>query len=204
VSAEALPMGGVPPAAAPAVRELEVRRRRAGALHPDACPKLHLVGVAFAVPPRELRIVPRFDGGQVRAEVAGLNSDEPAARLLALARLSAGRRCRRCGNVAGEGLELSPQRDGEFLGECFALARRLLLSQYELSDGELAELLSFGAAAAPVWIAQLLRWCAGGNEPAPSPATPPARRRHWWPWRRQAARPALTKRRTSRYARGGI
>ncbi len=160
--------------------ELEVRRRRVGALHPDLCPKLHLAGAAFAVPPPSVRIVPRFDGAAVRAEVIGLDADAPARRLLSLARFAEAPRCPRCGQARPSPLEIAGERDTAFLAECFSLARRLLLSQYELADGELAELLSFPAGSPPAWIGELLRWCAAGGDTTPQShmEDPPAR--PWW------------------------
>ena len=163
-------------------RELEVRRRRAGALHPDACAKLHVAGAAFAVPPRGVRIVPRFAGAEASVEVIGLEGADPAERLLSLARLAEGPRCRRCGRPTGAALEIAAGRDADFLSECFGLARRLLLCQYELSDAELSELLAFTAGQAPAWIAELLRWCAaGGQEDLPQMPQPVKRR--WWRWK---------------------
>jgi len=53
-------------------RRWEVRGRRPDATHPDRCGKLHCHGVAFALPPRGLRIVPRFQpDGRVRFELIG-------------------------------------------------------------------------------------------------------------------------------------
>ncbi len=116
------------------LRDLEVRRRRPGAIHPDLCPKLHLRGVAFSIPPRGLRVLPSFDGPQATAQVIGLRESDEPARLLSLAAHHQPARCRRCGGIPSAALELEARRDGEFLSACFALARRLLQAQYDLSD----------------------------------------------------------------------
>ena len=149
-----------------------------GVLHGDLCPKLTLHGVEFAIPPRGVRISPRFDGPSVRLDVIwpGGDLDADARRLLALAPLKR-EVCPRCGQAVGGRIEIDPAGGSEFLALCFSLAGRLLRRYYDLDDHRLTELLSFPADQPPAWIAELLAWSASLPAQAPSaPSIAPAGR----------------------------
>ena len=165
-------------------RRLEIDRRRPGAMHPDACCKLLLHGVAFAIPPRGLRVRPAFDSaGRAKLRFVGADRWPRVAEVLArVARVVAGRRLR---------LDLDGSAD--LLCDLMTLARKALLAQYDLSDEQVAELLSFDTHERPAWIPGLLRWaqglptaCEGDQAPGPTQGRRkrPARRL----WRRRPAR----------------
>lgn len=143
-----------------------------GVPHGDLCPKLTLHGVAFAIPPRGVRMVPRFDGPAVRFETVWPceEADVDARRLLALAPLKRDV-CPRCGQAVGGRIEIDPGGGSEFLALCFSLAGRLLRRFYDLDDHRLTELLSFPTDQPPTWIAELLAWSA--DLPAQQPTAPP-------------------------------
>jgi len=148
------------------------RRRPLGrAPHPDRCPKLRIRGVEWALPPRQVRIAPRFgpDGVELvasqqrpSAELAGLRT--------ALAALRSRRRCPACGQTTGATVELDLRRHARVLEMAFAAAARALRCQYDLGDEELSDLLAIDGDAAPVWVAQVVRYACGLAPGAASPA----------------------------------
>ena len=148
-------------------KQLELATRRPDALHPDACSKLKIRGVAWAIPPRGLRIVPSFCGDQVELRTAA--GDWPQARrLLALVPVADDGLCPKCRQPIQRTLQVRLDNDQAFLAACFGLAGRLLRAQYDLPDETLSDLLGIEGDALPPWLPQLLRWCVGlGTEPAP-------------------------------------
>jgi hypothetical protein len=144
-------------------RQLEASARHpvgGAVLHPDACPKLVIQGVAWSVPPRGLSITPTFKDGAVTVQVC----DDPWPEALALAKampLTAAEVCGTCGRPLQASLSID-LGDAAFLGMVFSLAARLLRSQYELSDAQLGELLAFRGDGPPLWVKDLLLWCANG------------------------------------------
>jgi hypothetical protein len=133
--------------------QMEVANRRPGSLHPDECPKLRLHGVDFAIPPRGLRIVPKFDGDTVSVSVGGVE-DWPEAVAVTT-------------RLAEADFALDIDGEDGILPEILLLARKLLLAQYRLGDDQLGELLAFESNAQPAWIKQLLHW----SMPAAPPGT---------------------------------
>ena len=129
--------------------------------HPDQCPKLTLHGVGFAIPPRGMRIVPEFGPGGVTVSATEVERWPEAKKLLAIASIHPGEACQRCGRPADAVLEVDLKRDIEFLATSFGLAGELLDRQYDLTPQQKADLLAFDSDRIPVWIVQLLRWCAG-------------------------------------------
>ncbi|NQU76794.1 MAG: hypothetical protein HQ546_10830, partial [Planctomycetes bacterium] len=121
-------------------------------LHPDQCPKLRLPGVDFAIPPRGLQIRPTFDEpGKAKLDVGGVDDWPEIENLL-----------RRAGrSVKGDMLALDIDASAGLLCDLMALARKALLRQYDLTDGQVAELLAFGTDERPEYINQLLRWAQG-------------------------------------------
>jgi hypothetical protein len=151
-----------------------------GVIHHDQCDGLTLHGVRWAVPPRGRRIV--FDLGPHRP-VARLEVTEDGEGVQAVRRAvprGGRRRCRVCGRPRIARAELL-RADG-FLSAAAELAGRLLRRQYELTDEQLAELLSFPADTPAPWLSDLLRWCGLDTEPG---AAPPRRRGlgRLWPWK---------------------
>jgi hypothetical protein len=143
---------------------LEARARRAvgdGAVHPDLCPKLTLHGVAFAIPPRDIRVLPEFSAAGVTMSIVGLDRWPEADRVLALATSEGEDVCPACGRPRIASVEVDLDRSRDFLSASFGLAAELLARQYEVSDQEKAELLAFPLDRAPVWLTQLLHWCRG-------------------------------------------
>jgi hypothetical protein len=146
---------------AEAVRKLEVACRRGldEALHPDACPKLTLHGVAFAIPPRGGRIAPVFAPGGPTVEARGAEDWPQARRLLELAEVVEHEPFGLCGQPRRLSLRVTLERDAEFLRLAFALTGALLDRQYRLTDEQKTLLLAFEADRLPQWIPQLLAWC---------------------------------------------
>ncbi len=135
-------------------RRLEVQSRKADAPHPDRCAKLHLRGVAFALPPRGLRVYPIFDAaGEATVRVDGVDRWPRIPGLLK--RLARRLRRRR--------LTFNPTAPADLLCDVMALAREALLTQYDLSDAHVADLLSFDADQRPPWIGELLSWAQGAS-----------------------------------------
>lgn len=148
-----------------AANALECRARRPlgpGVPHPDACTKLVLHGVPFAIPPCRARVIPRFDEvGRAGVIVAGVREDPSVAlaadeaRALIDACVDAGRHDR--------------VRDSlSTLAALMSLARRLLLVGYELDDDQVAALLAFDTEDPPVWIGQLVQWLCVGRHAEPA------------------------------------
>ncbi len=127
--------------------EVACRRKMPEAMHPDACPKLRLHGVDFAIPPRGLRVVPKFDAdGKATLDVSG-GDDWPEVPAL-LERLV---------ESLGEDNNIA----AEVLCELMTLGRRALLAQYDLTDEQVAELLAFDSDEGPAWVNSLIRWARG-------------------------------------------
>jgi hypothetical protein len=140
-------------------RALENGARRkigGGIVHPDQCPKLLLHGVEFAIPPRGQYIQPVFADGKV--EVSASNeTDWPEVQAFVDAIKGADAVvCEKCGQAI-------PRADAVDIEwpAAFALARKALLGQYELTDEQLADLLQFSTGAMPDWPRGLLRWALG-------------------------------------------
>ena len=172
------------------LKELEATRRRGGATHPDACPKLNLGGVPFGIPPRqEGWITFRFDSGG--AHVQPVQGETwPEARAVVDGAAVGEKTCRTCGRPVGATLTVEARRDAVFLGRCATLAARLLVRQYELSDQEIAGLLRFDPGRLPEWIPQIVQWAHTGHTDLPAEGAEiafprrPARAKRWWQfWR---------------------
>jgi hypothetical protein len=133
-------------------KEMEVAHRRGGAIHPDRCPKLRLHGADFAIPPRGLRVRPRFDAaGDAIVELRGVDDWPEVQDLLA-----------RAGKALGNsGLALDLDDPAGLLSGLMSLARKALLCQYEFTDEQMADLLEFATDEQPTWIGQILRWGQG-------------------------------------------
>jgi hypothetical protein len=143
--------------------ERDARRPLGGSvLHPDACPKLVIRGVAWAVPPRGIAVSPSFTEEGVFDQVqVGDDPFPEAGRLMQLAEIKPqGEPCPSCGRMLAASLSIDMEKR-DFLTALFGLAAKLLRSQYDLKPGQLSELLSFGGDAPPAWINQLFAWCAG-------------------------------------------
>jgi len=172
------------------LKELAATRRRAGAVHPDTCPKLHLGGVPFAIPPRqEGWITFRFDSHGAHVEPVQGETWPEARAVLASAAIGE-KTCRTCGRPVGASLVVEAQRDAVFLGRCATLAVRLLARQYELSDQEIAGLLRFDPGRLPEWIPQIVQWAHTGHTDLPaqdadigSRGRPSPAKRWWQFWR---------------------
>jgi len=173
--------------------EAAARRPLGQAAHPDDCPKLLIRRVAWAIPPRGLRVVPRFDVAGVRLSVSGEDGWPEAAQLVrAVGRVKHDRLCPACGQVVGGAAEIDLDAAGRRVLElAVALAGRALRRQYALTDEQLGELLAFDSAAAPPWLGQLIAWAAGLPPAGVGRKLPPPanRRRPWWKlWHRRPAR----------------
>ena len=145
-----------------AAQKLEVRRRRGlpGAEHPDQCPKLTLHGVGFAIPPRRSRVVPTFTPVGLVVETQGGTDLPESRRLVELAEVAEQAPCPECGRPHRVCLAVRVENDAEFLRTAFLLAGKLLDRQYDLSAEQKAALLAFDSDRLPIWIPQLLAWCA--------------------------------------------
>ena len=60
-------------------------------------------------------------------------------------------------------LTLDLDRQADLLCDLMTLAREALLTQYDLSDAHVADLLSFDADQRPPWIGELLSWAQGAS-----------------------------------------
>ena len=170
-------------------KELEVARRfpLGRAAHPDDCLALTIQGVNWALPPRGLRVVPRFRDGGAVLEVQDKRKCPQAARLVeAVRRLKRDRRCRCCGRVTGSVLNAAATDAGlEVLEAAASLAAEALREQYDLDGAELSELLSFDSARPPGWTLQIIRWAMGLDTPAPRAPGEARPEPRWWAfWRR--------------------
>ena len=135
-------------------RRMEVQSRKGAveAIHPDDCPKLHLHGVDFAIPPRGLQVRPVFDAaGRATLGVDGTDDWPEVDKLIGCV----------AETMQDDTLSLDLDDSACLLCDLMALARRLLLKQYDFTDEQLAELLSFATNEQPEWINGLLRWCHG-------------------------------------------
>lgn len=158
-------------------KELEGTSRRptSEAAHPDACAKLKINGVAWAVPSRGARLVPTFADGKASFAVAGEEQYPEAVELVRLVGESRQEKtCPTCGQVTGATLEVDLDRNRAILDTAATLAAKLLRRQYNLTDEQLGEILAFSAEAAPEWLGLLVRWASGlpieGAMPADLPA----------------------------------
>ena len=142
-------------------RELEVKSRRSGSLHPDQCPKLAIHGAEWSIPPRGTRVVPKFNAdGTITAQAAGDDECPEADAFVERIPVVEDETCPACGSVLDASIEVDIERGSDFLAAAFGLAATLLRRQYELTDEQLADLLGY-AGIAPVWISQLASWCHG-------------------------------------------
>ena len=159
-------------------KRLEAETHRAagtGVVHPDRCPKLHIRGVAWAIPPRGGQIIPSFGQGGKVVEVT-TSSDEcwpEIGALVEAVEFPADVVCRTCGQPTATSVSAT----AGLLRAFFSLAARALRSQYDLSNEQMTDLLAFDAAAAPAWFEPLLRWAVSLPEADPAPVK---RRKRWW------------------------
>ena len=170
-------------------KELEVARRLplGRAAHPDDCLALTIKGVDWALPPRGIRVVPRFrDGGAALEVLDGPNCLQATRLVEAVRRLKRDRRCRCCGRVTESVVNAAATDAGlEVLEAAASLAARALRGQYHLNDAELSELLSFDSSMPPGWTVQIIRWAMGLDTAAPrAPDEAPPKPRWWAFWRR--------------------
>jgi len=170
--------------------EVAARRGLGEALHPDQCPKLRLYGVDFAIPPRGLRVVPRFDSdGKASLEMTGVEDWPELESLLERVREQTQGRC----------ITLDLDEDAELFGDLAGLARKLLLKQYKLTDEQITELLALSTDGFADWVSELVRWAYGlpmdrqlsiedfneGEPPSTNPLTTEPPRRRWRFWRKR-------------------
>ena len=139
-------------------KELEVTHRKGGGLHPDRCPKLKLHGVEFAIPPRGITLAPSFgQDGSVTLNCDGVD-EWPGIDELIL----------QLESCISEGkLIIELEGKAQLIVDLMSLARKALCRQYDLTDDQVSELLSFDIHTAPPWIEALFRWAAGLS-PEPS------------------------------------
>jgi len=64
--------------------------------------------------------------------------------------------CPECGVPARAKVQIDPSGDRELIGNLFAYARRCLLRMYDLTPGQLTEMLRFGGDGLPRWVVQVL------------------------------------------------
>ena len=135
-----------------------------GAVHADLCPKIMLHSMPWAIPCRQKTVKPTFgpDG------TLDLQADDPfdwpeINAYIEAAKISRESVCSECGQPTKATLEA----DGECLKAYFALLRRALSVQYNLSDDEFASLAQFSSDELPVACEQLLRWAQGQDVSAP-------------------------------------
>ena len=145
-------------------RRLEVRSRRGlgadGVLHPDRCCKLTLHGVDFAIPPPAPMVTAVFADGACRSVRTSARDDLPVRQLADLLPEPRQEACPTCGQPAGGSLALDAEADAAVVRAVFNLAAKALLCQYDLTDEQLGELLSWTGDAAP-WVGQLVAWACG-------------------------------------------
>ena len=157
--------------------EGSARRGASEAKHPGQCPKLRFHGVDFAIPPRGLRVVPKFGSdGQVTLDVDGVDEWPEVQAIINRA------------GPAGPMLDVTDPDSG-FI-DVLKLVRKLLLKQYKLSDEQISELMAFENGGSPEWLSAAFRWCMGMSDgiPAsfladqlPEPEEPPViPKRRWW------------------------
>lgn len=164
-------------------KRLEAETRRPsgpGVVHPDRCPKLPIRGVAWAVPPRGVQIIPSFgqDGKVVEVTTSCDESWPEIDALVEAVELPVDVVCPRCGQPT----VTSVSATAGLLRAFFGLAARALRSQYDLANEQMTDLLAFDAAAAPAWFEPLLRWAVSLPEADPAPAK--RRKRSWLFWKR--------------------
>ncbi|MFW6061847.1 MAG: hypothetical protein ACOC93_03470, partial [Planctomycetota bacterium] len=160
---------------------LERQARRpvgGGVRHHDECPQLTLQGVRWAIPPRARWVTWDFTGELPTPVLVGEEWPE-VARLRRALPLGRPKRCRQCGQLLARLGDL--RRTADAMQAAAALAARQLRTQYDLTDPQLAELLSFRPGELPVWILEEIDWCTEGDTPV-RPMMPSRRR---WPWRRK-------------------
>lgn len=151
-------------------RQLEAASRRpvsADVLHPDRCVDLTLQGVRFGVqplaPPKSVRFMPDFSGGEVGMTITACDGG-PDPELVALASevtegmpVDDGEVCETCGHRAGQNLVVDLEAHHGWLCTVAKYAAALLRKQYALTDGQLADLLAFDGSGLPPWIMQCIR-----------------------------------------------
>ena len=152
-----------------------------GVVHPDRCPKLHIRGVAWTIPPRGIQISPSFGHDGTVVEVI-TSHDERWPEIDALVEaveLPVDIVCLTCGQPTATSVSAT----AGLLRAFFGLAARALRSQYDLDNEQMAELLAFDATAAPAWFEPLLRWAV--SLPEADPALVKRRKRSWLFWKRR-------------------
>ena len=147
-----------------------------GVAHPDACPTLPMAGVAWALPPAEAKVEVAFLDGRPRLAVMPDEKWPGAQALLDELPLAPVAPCPRCGQArAGAGgLGQARQAQG-VLEQAAALARELVLRQYDLSDRDVGALLSYPVGQAPPWLEPLVAWCRQATGREVPLAAPPGR-----------------------------
>lgn len=123
--------------------------------HPDYCPKLLLAGAEWSLPPRG-GVVPVFHGDSVQLCGGSGEWEALVEKVLAAAPIDNGERCPTCGTPIKPEITASLP----WMADVFALAACALRSRYDLTDGELSELLAIRGGRAE-WVAQLMTWCVG-------------------------------------------
>lgn len=149
---------------AEAAKELERSARRSageGAIHPDSCPKLHLHGVAFAIPPRGGQIVPSFadEGDATMTKENRITYPEADALIQLYSGLIDLEHCEKCGQATAVNIKADDVRDQNFFIAAFTLAAKLLDRQYRLTPEQKSALLAFPADQFPQWMLDLIDWC---------------------------------------------
>lgn len=142
--------------------EAGARRPTSEAAHPDACAKLKINGVGWAIPSRGARLVPAFTDGNASFALAGEEEYPDAVELVKLVGESRREKiCPACSQPTGATLEIDLDSNRAILDVAATLAARLLRRQYTLTDEQLGEVLAFSAEAAPEWLGPIMRWASG-------------------------------------------
>ena len=165
-------------------RQLEITSRRglSTALHPDLCQKLTLWGADFAVQPLKppaATFIPVVSGDEVSVQVDVAEAADPELEAAAdvvrsSAPITPTETCPTCGQPTGGELDVDLDAHQPFLSAAFGYVVRLLRKQYELTDAQIGQLLTFSGDSLPAWLPQVIRHAfgqdpAGGDDPMPFP-----------------------------------
>ena len=145
-------------------KEMEVRTRRkvgGDVRHPEACPMMHIQGVAWGIPPKGSSLRPSFAGGEVSyTETGGIEWPEIDA-FLKLADVEEADPCPTCGKPRKADMLVGNNAD--FLVCAWQLAAKVLRVQYDLTDEDLADLFAMDEDEpdSMAWLSQLFHWSMG-------------------------------------------
>jgi len=145
-------------------QKLEVDSRKPGMPHPDECPKLKIKGVLWAIPAKGTKVRPVFKDGKFSSEISA--NDWPEAQALLDSMPTREEKCcPTCGQIVRSDVDINPEAesDMDWLSSFYALAAKLLLEHYTLTNEQIAEMLAFDGSDTPVWTTQLTCWCGRGD-----------------------------------------